>query len=158
MFYPDFSAFLGGPAGNQRRKGTEVMTRREARELAVILMFERSFCDSPMEDILETAAEARDTEPDDFARDLALGADSYIVQIDQKIADHSQNWSKERISRISMAIMRVAIYEMLYKDDSPVSVSINEAVELAKKYGGDDDPGFINGVLGGIARSMPETV
>lgn len=134
------------------------MTRREARELAVILLFERSFSDSLMEDILETAAEARDTEPDEFARDLASGADRYIVQIDRMIAEHSQNWSKERISRISMAIMRVAVYEMLYKEDIPVSVSINEAVELAKKYGGDEDPSFINGVLGGIARSIPETV
>ena len=61
-------------------------------------------------------------------------------------------WSKERISRVALAIMRLAVYEMLYVDDIPVSVSINEAVELAKKYGGDEDSSFVNGVLGGISR------
>lgn len=131
------------------------MTRRESRELAFVLMFERSFGETPVADILDASVEARDVEADVFARELACGAEEYILQIDQQIAEHSHNWSKERISRVAMAVMRVAVYEMLYMDSIPVSVSINEAVELAKKYGGDDDPSFVNGVLGGIARQLP---
>ncbi len=131
------------------------MTRREARELAFILLFERSFGEQTVEDILNASEEARDVEADDFARELACGAEEYILQIDEKIAECSLNWSKTRISRVAMAVMRVAVYEMVYVDSIPVSVSINEAVELAKKYGGDDDPSFVNGVLGGIARKLP---
>ena len=130
------------------------MTRREAREMAFVLLFERSFSEEPVADILESAIESRDVQPDAFARELACGAEEYLVSIDARIAEHSLNWSKERISRVAMAVMRTAVYEMLYVDSIPVSVSINEAVELAKKYGGDEDPAFVNGVLGGIARQL----
>ena len=68
------------------------------------------------------------------------------------ISANAHNWSRERLSRVALSILRLAIYEMQYVDDIPVSVSINEAVELAKCYGGDADASFINGVLGGIAR------
>ena len=65
-----------------------------------------------------------------------------------------QGWKISRISKISLALLRVAIYEMLYQDDIPVSVSINEAVELAKKYTGVDDSAFVNGVLGAVAKEL----
>ncbi|MBE6792242.1 MAG: transcription antitermination factor NusB [Ruminococcaceae bacterium] len=130
------------------------MTRREARELAFVLLFERSFGDLSVKEILEASAEARDVEADDFALRLAEGAEVRFEESDDLIAQNARNWSTERISRVALAIMRLAIYEMQYEESIPVSVSINEAVELAKKYGGDEDASFINGVLGGIARSV----
>ncbi|MBQ2780075.1 MAG: transcription antitermination factor NusB [Clostridia bacterium] len=130
------------------------MTRREARELAFVLLFERSFGDLSVKEILEASAEARDVEADDFALRLAEGAEARFEESDDLIAQNARNWSTERISRVALAIMRLAIYEMQYEESIPVSVSINEAVELAKKYGGDEDASFINGVLGGIARSV----
>ena len=133
------------------------MTRHEARELAFILIFEKTFTDDPVQVILENAGEARNIETDPFAIAAAEGIEQNMETIDDKIYAHSLKWSKGRISHVAMAIMRLAVYEMLYVEDIPVSVSINEAVELAKKYGGDEDASFINGVLGGISRE-PETV
>lgn len=130
------------------------MTRREARELGFILLFEKTFTGEPVEDILAGAQEARDVEKDSFALSLAKGAERESAVIDEKIEACSHKWSKKRISRVALSIMRLAVYEMLFVDDIPVSVSINEAVELAKKYGGDEDSAFVNGVLGGISRTM----
>lgn len=129
------------------------MTRREARELAFILLFESTFTDEYVRDILESAREARDVEADAFALALAQGAQEHQRELDELISRFSLKWSKNRLSRVSLSLLRLASYEMLYEKDIPVSVSINEAVELAKKYGGDDDSAFINGVLGGLARS-----
>lgn len=132
------------------------MTRREARELAFVLLFEKSFTDEPVREILQNAGEARDVEGDVFAVSLAEGAQEHMETIDGAISRHSHKWTKERISRVALSIMRLAVYEMLFLPDIPVSVSINEAVELAKKYGGEEDSTFINGVLGGVSREMPE--
>lgn len=132
------------------------MTRRDARELAFILLFEKSFTDYPMKDILINAGEARDVEANSFALSLAEGADGHIDEIDRVISNHSHNWNKGRISRVALAILRLAVFEMHFVKDIPVSVSINEAVELAKKYGGEEDSGFVNGVLGGVARRNGE--
>lgn len=134
------------------------MTRRESREQAFALLFEKMFNDQSVEELVAAATEARDTAVSAFAMTLATGAEQHMTAIDEKIASYSVKWSKERISRVSMSVMRLAVYEMLYEDGIPVSVSINEAVELAKKYGGDEDASFINGILGSIARETPETV
>ncbi|MBR2405860.1 MAG: transcription antitermination factor NusB [Clostridia bacterium] len=128
------------------------MTRREARELAFILLFERSFSGETIAEILENAGEARDIIGDVFALSLAEGAVEHTEEINEIISANAHNWSRERLSRVALAILRLAIYEMKWVEDIPVSVSINEAVELAKLYGGDTDASFINGVLGGIAR------
>ena len=130
------------------------MTRREARDLAFVLLFEKSFTDAPVRDILLNAGEARDVEEDAFALSLAEGAEGHLETVDEAIAAHSHKWAKSRISRVALAVMRLAAYEMLFREDIPVSVSINEAVELAKKYGGEEDSSFINGVLGGLSRQL----
>ena len=74
-----------------------------------------------------------------------------MERIDKVIAETSENWSLERISVIDRTILRFAVYELLYCDDIPHSVSINEAIELAKKYSGDESGKFINGILDRIA-------
>lgn len=128
------------------------MTRRESRELAFVLLFEKSFSDTSLDEILENAGEAREVVRDPFALSLTEGVMAHTAEIDAQISESSHKWSKERLSRVALAILRLAIYEMLWESSIPVSVSINEAVELAKRYGGDADASFINGVLGGIAR------
>lgn len=128
------------------------MTRREAREQAFILLFERSFSGDSIENILEGAGEARDVIGDDFAVSLARGAAEHTVDIDEIISANAHNWSRDRLSRVALVILRLAIYEIKWEESVPVGVSINEAVELAKRYGSDSDAAFINGVLGGVVR------
>lgn len=128
------------------------MTRHEARELAFILLFEKLFSEATIQEIWESADEARGIEKDAFSLSLATGTEAHLAEVDKLISDFSVKWSKARLSRVALSIMRLAVYEMEFVEDIPVSVSINEAVELAKKYGGEEDPAFINGVLGGIAR------
>ena len=132
------------------------MTRRESREQAFLLIFEKSFGSDSIEELLEAASEARDLRLSEFARTLADGVTEYLPELDKTIAQHLHNWNTARISRVALSLLRLAVYEMLYVPDLPVSVSINEAVELAKTYGGDEDASFINGVLGGIARSREQ--
>ena len=109
------------------------MTRREARELAFILLFEMSFTGEPVGTILENAAESRDVEGDAFALSLAEGAAAHLEEEDTLISAFSRKWNKDRLSRVALSpIMRLAIYEMEHEENIPVSVSINEAVELAK--------------------------
>ena len=121
-------------------KGVTCMTRREARELAFILLFEMSFTGEPVGTILENAAESRDVEGDAFALSLAEGAAAHLEEEDTLISAFSRKWNKDRLSRVALSIMRLAIYEMEHEENIPVSVSINEAVELAKKYGGRTMP------------------
>lgn len=128
------------------------MTRREARETAFALLFESSFSEQDMDTVIADAQEAETLVPDDFAVSLATGAAANRETIDQRIKDASHKWSMQRISRVSISVMRLAVYEILYVDEIPVNVSINEAVELAKKYGGEEEAAFVNGVLGGIVK------
>lgn len=132
------------------------MKRSLAREQAFILVFEKSFRDDSIDEIIAAAADARELVDDSFARECAVGVYENIGALDDKISAASTGWSITRISRVALSIMRLAVYEMLYIDNIPVSVSINEAVELAKKYGGSDDSAFVNGVLGAIAKTVDE--
>ena len=129
------------------------MDRRLARKEAFGLLFEYSFQEEKTaEAIFEHASMARDFEPDEFVTRIVEGVISNLVQLDQTIEDHLKDWRKNRLSRVALTILRMAIYEIQYMDDVPDSVSINEAVELAKTFGNDKDAPFINGVLGNVVR------
>ncbi len=133
------------------------MTRRESREQAFALIFEKGFREElSVAQIAESATEARDVTVSDFAMALAKGTEAHWQEVDGKIDSFSLNWKKERISRVALAILRMAIFEMIFVEDIPHSITINEAVELTKKYGGEDDSSFVNGILGSISRD-PET-
>lgn len=134
------------------------MARRKSRELAFILLFERCFDETDMQEIIDRAIEARDIEPDEFAIRLAKGADEYHLESDKLIEEHSHRWSKSRLSKVTLSVLRLALFEMLYVDETPVSVAINEAVELAKAYGAEDESAFVNGILGSVARKNGEAV
>ena len=128
------------------------MSRRKSREQAFALLFEKSFSDAPVMELAEGAQDAREFIIEPFALSLAQGAEEKLAELDARIDTHSHKWSRGRISRVSLAVLRLAIYEMLYEDSVPVSVAINEAVELAKRYGGEEDSAFVNGILGSISR------
>lgn len=132
------------------------MTRREAREQAFILVFEQALREEPMDEILHDAAEARDLIPSAFAEQEALGVEAHREEIDSTITENIRGWSLRRLSKVALALLRLAVYEMRWEENIPVSVTINEAVELAKTYGGKDDASYVNGVLASIAKRVPE--
>lgn len=131
------------------------ISRYKMREQAFFLCFESLFSDSDIDELADNAGDARDEFLSDYTIDCAKGVTAHREEIDEKIsANLKSGWKIGRISRVSLAIMRLAIYEMLYIDSIPVSVSINEAVELSKKYTVQDDTSFINGVLGAVAKEL----
>ena len=94
------------------------------------------------------------TDLSEYAHDLLEDIEEKIPQIDEWISEVAYKWSISRMPIVDRNIIRLAIYEMQFRDDIPVSVAINEAVELAKAFGGDDSPRFVNGVLGHIAKNL----
>lgn len=130
------------------------MGRHEAREQAFLLIFESNFKDETVEELIENAQTAREVEINSFARRVFNGVNEYKENIDKFIEDNIIGWKKNRISKVAISIMRLAIYEMVYESDIPNSVSINEAVELAKKYSTKDESSFINGVLGSVEKQL----
>lgn len=129
------------------------MTRREAREEAFFIIFEYSFSGEQVDDIIDNAVEGRSLQINPFAYSLAKNTIERIEDLDQLIENHATRWKKNRISRVSLAVLRLALYEMKFEESIPESVSINEAVELAKKFGGEEDSSFVNGVLGAVSRA-----
>lgn len=89
--------------------------------------------------------------PDDFATLLAYGVENNLSEIDKVLEKYSQNWSLTRMPLVDRTILRMGLFELLYNDDIPTSVAINEAIQLAKEYGGEDSSKFINGILGKVA-------
>ena len=130
------------------------MTRKQAREEAFILIFEKAFNDNSVEDILELAAEVRDLEPDDYIKTVFFGVFENLNSIDAIISENAVGWKIERISKTALSVLRLAIFEMKYYEEIPVSVSINEAVELCKKYATKEDGSFVNGILSTVAKKQ----
>ena len=139
-------------------EGKNYMTRHEAREVAVIITFEKSFLsDMPLSDIIECAQESEFFETNNYVIRTTKGIFENLEAIDETISKNLVGWSAKRISRVASAIMRLAVYELLFSEEKiPVGVVINEAVEIAKKYATADDASYINGVLGSIAKQSKE--
>jgi N utilization substance protein B len=116
------------------------------------------FRDDALGDPLEDASEPVATSVKEFAEDLARGVGRHLEQIDGLIAEYSTNWSLDRMARVDLAILRMATYELVYHLDVPVSVVINEAVEIGKRYGTKETPAFVNGILDRISRTCRPAV
>ena len=144
------------PAQPEKENTGENMKRREAREQAFALIFARSINRDTTKEIIEAAGEAQDVPVDVFAAAAAAGVEQNEAELDGQIERYTRGWSVARLSKVSLAVLRLAVYEILYEEEIPVSVSINEAVELAKKYGDAEDAPFVNGVLGSLARKLEE--
>lgn len=132
------------------------MTRKKARENAFILTFEKAFREEETAEILETAKESGELETDAFCEGLFFGVYEHLEEIDKLISENISGWKINRLSSVALAASRIAVYEILYMPDVPAGVSINEAVELCKKYGTDKDASYVNGTLGTIARMRDE--
>ncbi|MBR5826525.1 MAG: transcription antitermination factor NusB [Clostridia bacterium] len=131
------------------------MTRHESRELAFILVFEKSFQpETTVVELIENALELELFPQNAFAENLARKVYENIEEIDKLIDENLVGWSAKRISKASRAVLRLAVCELMYSPDLPVGVAINEAVEIAKKYATTEDGSYINGVLGSIAKKI----
>lgn len=122
--------------------------RSEEREQAFCLLFQSLFNTDENFEIYEENIES----VGDYARSIALGVEEKKDNLDGLIEKYSKGWKVKRLPKVNLAILRLAAYEILFVDDVPESVAINEAVELAKKYSGESDYSFINGVLGALVK------
>ena len=130
------------------------MERRKAREAVMELLFEKEFnMDVTAEETYRLAEEMRELENDKYLTEAYFGVLDNISEIDDIISQHAIGWKTKRMSKVSLSVMRIAVYEMKYTD-VPFSVSINEAVELSKKFDDDKAPAFVNGVLNTVAEQL----
>ena len=149
------------------------MTRSIAREIAVHLAYELSFTDRTPEELVderlskerfETLAgedelyeEAPGPTQAEYIRSVVAGVAEHAPELDGYIAKYAKGWKFERIPLVAGAIMRVGMYEAMYRDDIPTGAAINEAIEIAKKYETPETVKFINGILGSFTRGeLPE--
>lgn len=129
-------------------------SRRKSREDAVVLLYQKDLLSKKLDLILEDEFFVGN-KYDEFTLKLLRGVDENKIKIDKMIREIVVNWTLDRIAIIDRNILRVAIYEMLFEEDIPLKVSVDEAIEIAKSLGQKDDtPKFINGVLGKILNNI----
>ncbi len=130
------------------------MKRSDIREAAFLLIFERMFRNTDsIEDIIASAKEADEYDFNDEAERLFRGVDEKTEELDGIIAVFSEKRKVSRIGKVSLAILRLAVYECLYSEDVPVNVAVSEAVRLSGQYSFENDTQFVNGLLGAFSRS-----
>ena len=133
------------------------MNRTLAREVAMKLVYSRLVGGNDTQDaILEKSEIGEPLAEEDsvFAEQLVSGVAEHAEELDELISAHAIGWSIGRIDKVDLAILRIAAYEIRYLDEIPVGASINEAVKLAKQFGGDHSYSFINGILGSLAKEQ----
>ncbi len=133
------------------------MSRRVARETAVKTLFQREFHDISPKDALPLALEdAADLTENDmiFAQQLIDGVISHQSQLDATLNEFAVDWKMERIAKLERSILRFALFELMFMDDVPVGVTVNEAIEITKIYSTQDASRFINGILGNVIQHM----
>lgn len=130
--------------------------RRKARQDALEILYENEMTGQDFDTIIKYRVIARDEKPSEFSQRLVDGVNQHHEQIDKVIRAHTDNWTLERMPPVDRNIIRIGLYELMYEDDIPYSVSINEAVELAKIYGMEESSKFVNGILGRIATELRE--
>ncbi|MEN6476935.1 MAG: transcription antitermination factor NusB [Rectinema sp.] len=141
-------------------------SRRKARILAFQALYAWDAAGTELKELLQFSwmeagkRELLDEESTAFTRLLVAGAIENIADVDAAIVAHLQNWSFERLKKVDLAILRMGTYSLLYQEDMPAQITIDEAIEIAKEYGAEDSFRFVNGVLDGIfkdsGRAKPE--
>lgn len=130
-----------------------MLERTRARLQALQMLYQREITGEDIDTILALKSYSReDGEPSEYCRELALGTELNQERIDAEIESTSEHWTISRMPLVDRNILRLAVYEITFRDEVPDSVAINEAVEMAKIYGGEDSSKFVNGVLGRIAE------
>jgi N utilization substance protein B len=135
-----------------------VGVRREGRELALQALYSMDINQLDMRTTLQTFREnVRATGlVRSFAEELVAGVTGKREEIDRLIEEKSKNWAISRMGKVDLNILRLAAYELCYRSDIPKNVTINEAIEVAKKFGTEESPAFVNGILDEIASGIPE--
>lgn len=144
--------------------------RRQGREFALKIIYSLQDQEDPVEVILEdfwrnfrfqndilgepidVAEGPLPYEVGRFAEELILGVAENLEKIDQVIEEHSTNWALDRMARVDLSLLRLAVFELLFRPETPTNVVINEAIEIGKRFGTKDTPAFINGILDKISR------
>ena len=132
----------------------EKLTRRTARENAFLAAFASTFDNAMPEDVIALNNELGENRVDEFGRKLIDDYYEHSAEINDMIRDHLKGWTIDRIPRVSLTVLRLALSEILYGEEKLPSVTINEAVELTKKFGGTEDYQFVNGLLGSVVREL----
>jgi N utilization substance protein B len=135
-----------------------MLERSRARMQALQILFQREVTGSSAASIIAERSFVDDefgpNEPSGFCRSLALGTEDNLAVVDQRLSEVSEHWVVSRMPLVDRNILRLAVFELMFLDEIPPSVTINEAVELAKTYGGEDSSKFVNGVLGRVAEQL----
>lgn len=132
------------------------MTRKEAREQAFVLVFENCFRKETVAELFEMAEFYDNYEEDEYCTKIVGIVEENKSKLDETISSYAKGWKIDRLSKVSLSALRIAIAEIDFMEDIPESVSINEAVELVKKYATSEDASFVNGILGTYSRSKKE--
>lgn len=131
------------------------MTRHEAREQAFAVIFEKSFNEAAtFQEIIEGAEECGLVKVNGFASALLKLVEENLSKIDETITENLVGWSLQRLPKVSLAVLRLSVAEILFYDDVPAGVSVNEAVEIAKTYATEEDASYINGVLSSVIKNL----
>lgn len=131
------------------------MTRHEAREQAFAVIFEKSFNDSAtFQEIVDNAEECGLVKINGFANTLLNSLEENFQKVDETIEENLVKWSLQRLPKVSLAVLRLAVAEILFNQEVPSNVTVNEAVEIAKTYGTAEDASYINGVLSTIVKKL----
>lgn len=133
-----------------------MLSRKQARENAFLLIFEKCFNDLPLEELLETAKNVRDFETDEYTEAVFSGVYDNLEEIDSVIKEKAVGWKIERLSRVVLSLLRLSVYEITKMDDIPANVSVSEAVVLCKKYATEEDASYLNGILGAVVKDYTE--
>jgi N utilization substance protein B len=128
--------------------------RRKARELALQMLFQQDMAGNAPDMIIDTFEDLQKSKPNtrDFATKIFRGTADHMSEIDGMIQAQADNWRISRMAVVDRNIIRMSIYEFLHEDSTPKLVVIDEAIEIAKKYGTDKSPQFVNGILDGILK------
>ncbi|MFT9848044.1 transcription antitermination factor NusB [Aneurinibacillus sp. REN35] len=135
------------------------MNRHQSREKAVQVLFSIDMTQAEPKEVLANMLEEEDEQVNEernleFLTELVEGTAAHQSEIDQAVSQYLRGWTMGRLANVDRAILRLAGYEMMYRKDIPIKVTLNEAVELAKMYGTDDSPKFINGVLSSLVKDL----
>lgn len=133
------------------------MTRKEAREQVFLVLFQCNFfANRAPEEILERNLKNGSIKENKFTNQLCSAVFKNMAEINSLIQKYSFNWEQDRITKVSLAALRIAIAEIKYIEGIPIKVSLNEAIELTKKFANKEDALFVNGVLSGVVNEFPK--
>ena len=129
------------------------LSRRSIRESAFLIIYEKSFGNYELDELFDIAKESKNIKVNNEVKKIVTGVFEHLEELDNIISQYSQKRSIERIPKVNLSLLRLAIYEAKYSENVPTNVAISEAVAIAEKYAFDSDAKFINGALGAFSRN-----